>query len=72
MSEQKPERIVFCPACSRILGIPEDKGVGDEIECPFCVAKYVLEIREVFVGRLTQPSPFAIEDPDAPLAGKKR
>ncbi len=57
---------VFCPDCSRLLLIGDDKKEGEEMECPFCLATFSLEPLTVFVGVLKKKSPFTVDDPHSP------
>ncbi len=56
-------RKVFCPDCNRLLNVDEGKDEGDEINCPFCLAVFALEVRSFYVGILKKKSPFAFQDP---------
>jgi len=51
--------------------MPEGSGVGDEMECPFCLARFEIEVHRLPVGRLTKASPYTVDDPASPLAGKE-
>jgi hypothetical protein len=62
------KRKVFCPACNRLLALSEGKDEGDEMECPFCLAQFTLEISRFYEGRVTKPSPFTFEDGKTPEA----
>ena len=62
------KRKVYCPSCNRLLALPESKDEGDEMECPFCLAQFALEITRFYEGRVTKPSPLAVSDEKVPEA----
>ncbi|HHY37704.1 MAG TPA: lysine biosynthesis protein [Clostridia bacterium] len=37
-------RNVLCPVCGLEFEVPEDKGPGDKVICPWCSAELVLAI----------------------------
>ncbi|OGK11548.1 MAG: hypothetical protein A2Y63_04000 [Candidatus Riflebacteria bacterium RBG_13_59_9] len=69
VKEAKPK--VYCPSCSRLLAIPESKGEGDEMACPFCLVEFALEISRFYEGRITKASPLAVVDEKTPAAWRK-
>ena len=69
-NELKPK--IYCPSCHRLLNVAEGKGEGDEMECPFCMAQFALEITPVYEGRITKQSPIAVVDEKTPEAWRTR
>ncbi len=45
--ESSHANAVHCPACSRLVKVPEDAQAGLEISCPFCST--AMQLKEVTV-----------------------
>lgn len=40
------EVTVLCPVCGLEFAVPEGKGAGDTVECPYCHVELVLKLED--------------------------
>lgn len=54
MDSTHPEA-VHCPACSRLVKVPDGAQAGSQITCPFCGSALLLKEVPVLMAELVEP-----------------